>query len=85
MVPQDVINPKIMIQISITGSCINPHATIVLQDEKGNTLDEKSFTIETKVTTNPVPLVMAIVFIGITLVAVFMYRKKQKNNETTNQ
>ena len=84
-VPQDIINPKIVLPILITAPCVNPHATIVLQDDKGNVLDEKSFVVETKVTANPIPLLVAIVFIIVAVTGVFIYRKKQKNNETASQ
>ncbi len=87
VVPQNVINPKIIIPIPIIESCVDPRATIVLEDEKGEVLDKKSFIVETKKSTSPVPLVVAVV--GVIVVIIFagvvLYRKNTKNNETANQ
>lgn len=77
----------IQIPASITTNCRDPKASIELKDEKGNILDQKELSFESKDLISPLTKMIVAIF-GILLVAgiiIYFINLKKKQNEIVNQ
>ncbi len=94
---QDFRKTIIEIPVSITASCMNPHALLVLKDGQGNVLAEENFIIEStsvqKTTaTSSIPKTTTVLLIKIIVgifallilagIAFYLYKVKKNKNET---